>query len=537
MKPLVALFFCCLAIHLPLAAQPFIDWQTIYGMPATDHSINDIIANPDGSYMAIGEISGTQTLTDYDLLLLKITATGDTLWSQAIGEANEDKGYALVATNDNAYVIAGTTNSITGMFANTHGLHDAWILKVADTGEIIWSYTWGGSGEEQIFDITSDNSGNYYVAGYSESTDYEINNKGFTDGYILKINDVGELVWQQTYGGTSFDRLRAITFDPSTQLLLAAGSTASIDFDLADTTPKGGNDVWVIKIDPSTSALSSSYRYGGSLNDVAMAMTKTADGGVALIGDSLSSDGDLTQNFGTDDWWIFKIDFMGSLQWQRSVGQQAYDNARTLVATPDGHLIATGHTFDPDLPPPNYFFDIRVLKLRQDNGNIAWQGRYGGSQYEFGNAVALSNNGNGIVVAGATDSTDGDVGTNGGGMQHPNLPSGNVRHGSHRAWIFHLDEIMVNTPPINPNGMNSTVYPNPTNDKVTLNISHNKPLNNATISIYNTNGQIIAQQLINTNDYATTIELNTHHYPQGLYSVLVQLGDKTAYRHKIIIAQ
>lgn len=517
-------------------AQPIIDWQTLYDTLSTDHTFSDIVANPDGTYLAVGEKQGNQSLYDYDLLIAKIDAQGDTLWSNTIGDAIEDKGHALVATPDGGYIIAGTSSSVSGLFAETHGMHDVWILKINNAGEMLWSRTWGGSNEEMVYDITADNNGNYYLVGYTESNDFGIISKGFVDGLILKINEAGDIIWQKNYGGSGFDRFRAVLFDTTSQSLVVVGSTSSSDQDLASITPNGGNDMWVTRIDPVTGNPTWTHTYGGSLNDIAISVVKSSDGNLVILGDAISNNGDIAQSFGQGDWWIFKINDNGDILWQNTLGQQAYDNANDLITTPDGHLLAVGNTLDPDLPPPNYLYDIRVAKLRQDNGNIVWQHRYGGSLYEFGNAILLSNNGNGIVVAGGTNSTDGDV-NSGGGIHQPDNPATGLRHGMSHAWVFHLDEQIIDIPNIDNKQPTISVYPNPinsNNNKVNIQINDKNILGNIKIDVYNTAGQNITHLKTTANNNSADFQLDITPYPNGNYNIIINI-DNRLYCQKLII--
>lgn len=525
MKTLLSLWLC--VICLSLSAQPAINWQVLYGQIAVDDVFNDVVVNNDGSYLVVGEQSGLLTLYDYNLLAVKISASGDTLWSVIVGDSIADKALSVVASPDGGYVIAGTTTSLSGMFATNHGLVDAWVLKLDAAGALVWSHTYGGSGADEVFSLTTDQNGNYYVAGYTESTDFGLASLGFSDAWVLKINESGELLWQRTYGGTAFEQFRAIAYNASAQQLIAVGSGSSSDYDLSNDPPMGGRDMWVAKIDPLTGVLVSSRTYGGSTNDLATSLAVTPDGGVIVLGDTLSEDGDITQNAGLDDWWVFKTDFMGNMVWQKTIGQAANDLSRRIALASDGHVFLLGYTFDPDIFIPNYFFDIRVVKLRQSDGETVWQQRYGGSQYDLGNGIAIANDG--IVIVGATDSSDGDVGS---GLHSPDSNGGGLRHGSHNAWFIHLDETIIGIDtPDSPKAASISAYPNPAMDRLYLHLSADL-LPHLDIQFpaiwYDTIGREVARQNLPTPTTQGILDLSIpEQLPSGNYHLLLPITTTT----------
>jgi len=55
-----------------------------------------------------------------------------------------------------------------------------------------------------------------------------------------------------------------------------------------------------------------------------------------------SEDGDITQNNGVDDLWIFKIDREGDLKWQQNYGGSSFDIATDIEQTSDNGFIVAG---------------------------------------------------------------------------------------------------------------------------------------------------------------------------------------------------
>ena len=113
-----------------------------------------------------------------------------------------------------------------------------------------------------------------------------------------------------------------------------------------------------------------------------------------------------------------------SIQWQKALGGSEYESARSVLQTIDGGFIATGEaeSTDGDVVGNHGGTDIWVVKL-DSTGIVKWKKAYGGSDNEWANAIQQTSD-NGFVVAGFTESNDGDV-------------SGN--HGDKDLWILKLD--------------------------------------------------------------------------------------------------
>jgi hypothetical protein len=154
-------------------------------------------------------------------------------------------------------------------------------LNAAGT-DLVYSTYIGGSRDEVGFGIAVDGSGNAYVTGYTESTDYDVTpgafqttNGGGRDVFVTKLNATGTALVYSTYiGGSDDDRGNAIAVDGSGNAYVT-GWTTSTDYDVTpgafQTTNGGGNDVFVTKLNATGTDLLYSTYIGGSGNEVAMA--------------------------------------------------------------------------------------------------------------------------------------------------------------------------------------------------------------------------------------------------------------------------
>ena len=142
------------------------------------------------------------------------------------------------------------------------------------------------------------------VVGDVRSTDGDISNSlGNADLWIIEINGNGDLIWEKTYGGTGFDTARGV-YPAQDGGFFVAGSTRSTDVDI--TNSYGQNDFWVLKLNTS-GALQWQSTFGGSDLDFAYDIIQTTDGKVIAVGNTSSTDAQVANNNGATDGWIVKL--------------------------------------------------------------------------------------------------------------------------------------------------------------------------------------------------------------------------------------
>jgi Secretion system C-terminal sorting domain len=285
---------------------------------------------------------------------------------------------------------------------------------------IQWQKCLGGTGDEYANSIQPTPDGGYIVAGYTSSIDGDVTgNQGETDAWIMKLNSTGNLQWQKTMGGTSADSASCIQ-TTSDGGYIVAGYTLSTNGDV--TGNHGGNDIWVVKIS-STGSLQWEKAFGGTNFDYASSIQVTADSGYILAGYTTSIDGDVTGNQGDKDVWIVKISSSGSLQWQKTLGGANLDQAKSIQPTSDGGYIVAGYTnsTNGDVTGNHGDYDVWVVKL-SGSGSLLWQKALGGTNFDGANSIQPTADG-GYIVAGYTASNNGDV-------------TGN--HGNGDGWVVKL---------------------------------------------------------------------------------------------------
>jgi hypothetical protein len=351
----------------------------------------------------------------------------------------------------------------------------------------------GGSSDEWASSIQQTFDGGYIVAGYTYSNDGDVSgNHGNRDGWVVKLDASGSLLWQKCLGGNSSDWARSIQ-QTSDGGYIVAGETHSNDGDVSG--HHGNGDGWVVKLDASGNLLWQKC-LGGSSYDSVSSIQQTSDGGYIVAGSTYSNDGDVSGNHGNDDSWVVKLDASGNLLWQKCLGGSNWDYAESIQQTSDGGYIVAGITFSNDGDVSGYHGegDGWIVKL-DASGNLLWQKCLGGSYREWAYSIQQTSDG-GYIVAGYTNSNDGDV-------------SGN--HGGEDGWVVKLAPDNMSTEEISVKAKIG-IYPNPVKD--VLHFTSKEPVLKA--EIFDQNGRLIKTAEVLNN------QLSVSSLSKGIYFLNLQ---------------
>ncbi|WP_299115599.1 hypothetical protein [uncultured Winogradskyella sp.] len=291
-------------------------WQKSFGYQGADTGISVIQTNDQGYLItgvldvtaSGGEGNSSRTANRHaggDYWALKLDAFGNIEWSRYFGGNFTDTPNDVIQTNDNGFVIVGSSDSDDTDISGNLGTYDFWVLRISSTGEMIWERSFGGTQIDEARAIVKTNDGNYLIAGDTRSNDNNVSkNNGAADLWLIKISSDGDLIWEKTIGGSNFDVSRALVKSQNDGFLLA-GSSRSNDIDVAIN--QGQNDAWLLKVDTNGN-LKWETTVGGSNIDFTYGIAELNDGSIIAVGDSTSSDGDIIENKGFTDLLVIKID-------------------------------------------------------------------------------------------------------------------------------------------------------------------------------------------------------------------------------------
>ena len=255
-----------------------------------------------------------------DILVVKLDSNGDVQWKKTIGGSDNDRGLSISATLDSGLVLTGFTSSNDGDFEDMNKLvSDIFVIKLDSLGVIQWRKTFGGSGSDWGYSITTTSDLGVLITGYTESNDVDFKgmNKGEKDIFVIKLDSLGDVQWKRTYGGTGGDEGWSITTTPDGGIIIS-GYTRSNNGDF-DGMHKGQYDIFVMKLD-SLGDVQWKRTYGGTGNDWGHSIATTSDGGPILTGYSSSNDFDFNGiGKGGSDIFVITLDSNGNLNPSTSV--------------------------------------------------------------------------------------------------------------------------------------------------------------------------------------------------------------------------
>ncbi len=222
-----------------------------------------------------------------------------------------------------------------------------------------WSKTYGGDGDDNVFDILSTDDGGLYLLG---ATNIQYEPESRADLYLIRIDSEGEVLWEKTYGSDMFGQ--SITFTADGNLLIA-GITMSDDT---------GFDTYLLKIDTEGNSLWSKT-LSGPLDEWIHTVQQTSDGGFMLFGNSVDPNDFITDpgvagygGFeGRSNILLIKTNEMGEEVWRRVYKNKDNILSTSGVQTPDGgYAVVASIIYFPEQG------DDQLLIKVDENGEEIW---------------------------------------------------------------------------------------------------------------------------------------------------------------------
>lgn len=490
-------------------SQPIIEFEKNYG-GSFEELRTSFIKSLDGGYVFTCrsasndiDVSGNNGAGDY--WVVKLSESYDIEWQNSYGGSAWETPYNIIQTSDGGYIISGRSSSIDGDVTGNHGLSDIWVLKLDSGGNIEWQNSYGGSNSEVGGEVISTLEGGYIVLSGTYSNDGDVTlNHGGSDVWIVKLDSLGVIEWEKSYGGSNHEEA-AFILQTNDGGFVFASETKSNDGDI--TVNNGISDYWVVKIN-SVGLIEWEKTYGGTETDIPKYITQTIDGGYLVSGFSDSVDGDVSFNYGNRDAWVVKIDSFGSIDWEKSYGGSENDYILFANQETDNSFLFSGSSYsnDGNLTENNGERDSWIFKTTEE-GELIWQKSFGGSGNEESHK-ALINEDSSIITIGESTSSDGDVSLN---------------YGDFDVWLVQFSEnLSIN----DDNLVDFLIYPNPTNDIVTIKAEDLKE-----ITIYNSLGKKVYFKELSGE---STANIDVSHLAKGVYTVVVLASNQQTVKKFII---
>jgi len=359
-----------------------------------------------------GDVSN-KTTNDSDYWILKLNPEGEKLWNKVYGGSADDNATHISNTSDGGYIVSGYSRSNDGDVSGNEGFHDYWIVKLDASGNIQWEQNEGFAGSDQAFDVFETSDGGFFVTGFFDfsASDGQGNDLGKStlhgvgEFWAVRLDNSGTKLWRRYFGGTNNDRSYS-ALETNNGDFLMVGSSESDDFDITDA--KGSYDFWVVRI-TSEGDLMWTKSFGGAEIDIGYSVCKSADGNFIMVGDSRSQDQDVSTSLGNADAWVIKFNGDGDLLWERSFGGSNFESARSISKMNTGNYLIAGNSrsLSGDLTDNNGANDAWIFIITE-SGTIDFQYSVGGSGLDFANQ-AIQTSDNKILVVGETESNDFDI--------------------------------------------------------------------------------------------------------------------------------
>ena len=516
------LFLFIFILKTNLFAQvPTIQWQKSYGGTRDDVAYSSCNTR-DGGYMVIGAADSEDgNITNHigpgsDVWLLKLDSIGNLKRNKCYGGDYSDEGTSIKQSFDGGYIFSGSTDSEDGDVSGLHGFlsPDFWVVKIDSTGIIQWQKCLGSTERDEATDIIQTSDSGYLVTGYTSWLDGDvIGFHGGEDIWVVKLDKNGIKQWSKSLGGSDYD-FDGYCVQKKDGNYLITGSTLSLDGDVTGLHGPG-TDVWVVELN-SLGQIIWQKCYGGSATENPNKIILANDGGFFISATTSSSDGDVTGYFGNVDFWLMKADSLGNIMWQKCLGGSSIEAAFSANSTSDGGIVMVGVAYQNDsmVSGTHGLYDYWVCKM-DSSGNFQWGKALGGTGDDYPYSIQETADG-GYLIAGSTESNNGDVTSNHGGKDY---------------WIVKLAPLGITVPELENSFMELNIFQS--NNQLNLRYfsKHNQK---AQLFLYDVNGKKVFEKSISINEGINYNTVSIAGLAGGMYFVRMD-GEKGWQGGKVVI--
>ncbi|MBL7898747.1 MAG: hypothetical protein JNJ99_09445, partial [Crocinitomicaceae bacterium] len=301
-----------------------------------------------------------------DLFIQKIDSLGNFEWARQFGSTLfVDSGRDVCITSDSCVLIIGICNNISdidpgpSVVSGSQAEGKIVLIKLASDGSVLWVKNFGGASSDTGLKVTTDQSGNIYMAGiaYSDSIDFNpgtpnvyMSKEGTFDGWVAKFNSNGDYVWSRMIGGPGSDYVRGLYV--SDYVYVSGQFESNVDFDPLGggnvISSNGSSDAFIQKMDTLGNVVWTKT-FGGIDFDVAYDICETVSHDVIAVGTFKGlvdfNPGILDSLVGStfSDPYVLKLDSLGQFKWVNTVYSSSSSEKFYAVCTDtSGNIFVTG---------------------------------------------------------------------------------------------------------------------------------------------------------------------------------------------------
>ena len=480
MKRSFVLFVALAFVYsLPLFAQQTDEGH--YGRQRLDVAYSSAATN-DGGYIITGL---TQSMVDSngDIVVIKVSAHGDTTWSRTFGGPYLEGGNFVMQTADGNYMVSGHTQDFGAQDC------DAFLLKLDQYGNNMWIKTYGGDSDDISESVVELLDGSFVIGGMTAS----YGNTGISMNrhvYFIKTNSAGDTAWTKVYAGSGVEECYSIASMADGGFLAACWTSSR---------GAGEADGWLMRLNSTGDTLwTRLYQNGGDIRFYKI--LPTADNGFLLAGYTTPTPG------GKTDGMIVKLDANGNEQWRKTFSDPSASILLHDVAQlPTGNFMLTGSNF---VTPAT----SNVYILTTDgNGNKLTDQLVGGTN-SSAYTISLQGN-NSYLVAGAA-----------------------AKYGDDAGDLYYMEmDNTISAHVATTNAQQPRLYPNPIRDQSAIVLLPEAEANTiVNIIVYAKDGRVAYTK---NNVLAKDIVLGKEYFQPGQYHFRITCKDHTEYTGKFVVEQ
>lgn len=324
----LAVSILLLAVAEPARADT---WAHDYGGPNSDNPV-DIHQTQDGGFLIAGDTSydshGFSEPGPYwHLWAVRIDASGNFLWSGYYPDGGDLRGTGAAPRSDGGWMLAG----------NRFDLHDfdtdGLLLAVDGSGALLYAKQLGGTDVDSIDSVVPTADGNFITVGSTAS----FGGGGVREVWVMKVAPSGDVVWSYRYAAAGGEVKGPRRSENGVDAEPTADGGTLIGGQISNQDPRSPSanldtDVSVQKIDVDGRVVWA-RTFGGGDTDQLIDLKSTADGGVLVLGSTRSAA--LSTFFQVA--WVLKLDASGAILWQENLTtERAFTTGLALAPAPDG---------------------------------------------------------------------------------------------------------------------------------------------------------------------------------------------------------
>jgi hypothetical protein len=309
-------------------------WSAAEGGGSSQETANCFRLMPDGSYMFAGY--SNQDSSNGFAYLYNANPDGSYGWTGLYGSQTiPETATGVARVGDTAYVMT------TDFWWSSQTGYDFKLYFVDDSGWPLWNQAFHvDNTAEHAQCIQTLENGGYIIAGITQDPDhydYEL--------LMVKLNQLGGIVEWQSIGGSNDDTGEWV-IETSDGGFLSTGYTKEYD--------GIGKDVYIVK---TNSACIPEWQkiYGFGYHDQGFYCCETADGGYVV--------GATASVYGSFNFWLLRLDSNGDTLWTRAIDRAGDQSLQSVDITDDGGYLLCGNT-----QQPGEDADIFVVKLGPETG-------------------------------------------------------------------------------------------------------------------------------------------------------------------------